>query len=105
MNEQQAIDREEVLKTLRDFLAERGHDYGLRALGCFGSVARGEASAESDVDVVYQVTPPSRLTLFDLALLREELVERLGHPVDLLEFREGMPRRLMERVKREAIYA
>jgi uncharacterized protein len=96
---------EEVLEALRAFLIRRGDAYGLQALGCFGSVARMEATAESDVDVVYRVTPSARLTLFDLALLREELMKELGRPVDLIEYRDEMPARLRERVKREAVYA
>lgn len=101
----QTIDREEVLEKLRAFLAERGDAYELQALGCAGSVARGEAMADSDVDVVYEVTPSARLTLFDLALFREELMERLGRPVDLIEFRAGMPARLRARLQKEAVYA
>lgn len=96
--------REEVLAKLEAFLSERGATYGLAALGCFGSVARREAGVDSDVDVVYRVLPQAKLTLFDLALMREELVERLGRPVDLIELREGMPQRLKARVEREAAY-
>jgi len=96
--------KEEVLEQLRAFLSERGSAYGLQALGCFGSVARGEATSASDVDIVYQVSPSTRLTLFDLALLREELVELLDRSVDLIEFREEMPARLRERVREEAVY-
>jgi len=95
---------DDVLDALRSFLTERGSAYGLQAIGCFGSVARGNANAGSDVDIVYKVTPSARLTLFDLAELREELMQALGRPVDLLEYREGMPPRLQERVGREAIY-
>ena len=101
----QTIDREEVLEKLRVFFAERGEVYQLQALGCFGSVARGEATAGSDVDVVYRVGPAARLSLLDLALLREELMERPGRPVDLIEFRAGMPARLRERLQQEAVYA
>ncbi|MEE4355758.1 MAG: nucleotidyltransferase domain-containing protein [Desulfococcaceae bacterium] len=97
--------REEVLEKLDNFLNKRGAVYGLAALGCFGSVARREAYADSDVDVVYRIRPGTKLTLFDLALVRDELVERLGCPVDLIELREGMPARLRARVEQEAAYA
>ncbi|MBJ7901107.1 MAG: hypothetical protein GC158_14580 [Cyanobacteria bacterium RI_101] len=68
------LNQEDVLKTLGEFLATREQHYGLEILGCFGSVARNEATADSDVDIVYQVTPSARLTLFDLALIRDELI-------------------------------
>ena len=95
---------EDVIAKLETFLSDRGSAYGLSALGCFGSVARQQATLESDVDVVYQVVPSARLTLFDLVLLREELVLLLGRTVDLVEFRERMPQRLKERLKQEAVY-
>ncbi len=95
---------EEVLAKLEAFLKERGAVYGLATLGCFGSVARQQARANSDVDVVYRIHPGAKMTLLDLALMHEELVERLGCPVDLLELREGMPARLRARVEQEAAY-
>lgn len=97
--------RDEVLARLRSFLRDRGEAYRLEALGCFGSVARQEANADSDVDVVYRVRSSSHLTLFDLALMREELVARLGRSVDLIEWRDTMPQSLKARVEKEAIYA
>lgn len=95
----------QVVSILGDFLRERGAAYGARALGCFGSVARREATADSDVDVVYVAEPSARHTLFDLAMLRDELVARLGRPVDLVEFREEMSPGLKQRVQREVVYA
>jgi hypothetical protein len=98
-------ERADVLAKLRVFLRDRGETYGLRSLGCFGSVARRDAAVDSDVDVVYRLHQDAKLTLFDLVLLRDELVARLGRPVDLIELREGMPARLKARVEREAAYA
>jgi hypothetical protein len=97
-------DRTDVLAKLSDFLRDRGEAYGLQSLGCFGSVARREAREDSDVDVVYRVDPEVKLTLFDLALMRDELMARLGRPVDLIELREGMSAQLRARVEREAAY-
>ncbi|NCC34444.1 MAG: nucleotidyltransferase domain-containing protein [Chloroflexia bacterium] len=97
--------RDEVLAKLGAFLRERGETYGLEALGCFGSVARSEATADSDVDVVFRTHPAAKMTLFDLALLREELVALLGRSVDVIELRNGMSARLKERVEKEAAYA
>lgn len=96
--------RDEVLAKLDVFLRERGKIYRLEALGCFGSVARMEATAESDVDVVYRTVPLAKLTLFDLVQMKDELEAQLGKPVDLIEMRHGMPSRLRQRLEREAAY-
>ncbi|MBE9174379.1 nucleotidyltransferase domain-containing protein [Synechocystis salina LEGE 06155] len=77
----------------------------MAALGCFGSVARSEATVNSDVDVVYQTQPTAKLTLLDLVEMREEMVNLLGFPVDLIELRYGMPASFKERLEREAVYA
>ncbi len=98
------LQADEVIRKLRSFLVHRREVYELKSLGCFGSVARGEATAKSDVDIVYQTVPGARMTLFDLAMLRDELSALLGCPVDLIQIRETMPARLRERVQKEVIY-
>jgi len=98
------LTKDELTGRLRAFLKDRGTAYALADIGYFGSYARGEAAAESDVDIVYRMEPSAKPTLFDLAQLRDELVELLGHDVDLIEFRERLPERLRERIRREAVY-
>jgi predicted nucleotidyltransferase len=97
--------RDEVLSKLRTFFNERRAVYQLEAIGCFGSVARSTATADSDIDVIYRPQAEAKLTLFDIALLREELVNLLGRPVDLIELHQSTPRALRERLEKEAIYA
>ncbi len=105
MNQDVSIpQRDEVLAKLRIFFRDRGETYGLAALGCFGSVARSDATTQSDIDVVYRPQPTAKLTLFDLVLLQEELVALLGRPVDLMELHQSTPLRLKERVEKEAVY-
>lgn len=101
---QSILQREEVLKILGEFLATRGQQYRLETIGCFGSAARNESNPNSDVDIVFQTIPTARLTLFDLVLMRDELMERLERPVDLIQFREQMHVRLRERIRQEAVY-
>ena len=84
--------REEILR-----LAERYHAANVRV---FGSVARGEATDASDVDLLINTRPGC--SLFDLGGLLEDLKELLGCPVDLVT-EDGLKSRLRERVLREAI--
>ena len=64
-------------------LAETCERYGVAELSVFGSVARGEAGPDSDVDLLFTLTPDARLgfALFDL---EDELAEVFGRSVDLL---------------------
>ncbi len=66
----------------------------------FGSVARGEASAESDVDLLVDLEPGR--SLFDHAALVIELEALLGRKVDIAVAR-GLRARIRERVLREAV--
>jgi predicted nucleotidyltransferase len=68
-------------------------------IGLVGSVARGEATEESDIDVVVDIT--GRPTLFSLSRAERELAEAIGAglPVELV-LREDMrpaSREFMER--------
>ncbi len=53
-------------------------------MALFGSVARGDAHADSDVDLAVEVDKSSRMDLIELAGLELRLGEVLGRPVELL---------------------
>lgn len=57
--------------------------YGVASLEVFGSMARGENRADSDVDLLYVLKPNVRLgfRIFDL---EDELAAIFGRPVDLV---------------------
>lgn len=58
--------------------------YGLSAVYLFGSYARGEATAESDVDLLVDLSGTEIDTLFKLGGLYSELEEALGTSIDLV---------------------
>ena len=60
-------------------LCERNHIYRLRL---FGSLARGEATEDSDIDLIADFS--QRISLMDLVRIEREFSERLGRTVDLL---------------------
>jgi hypothetical protein len=68
-------------------------------LRIFGSVARGEESEASDIDIIADFT--RRKSLLDLVRIEREFSERLGRRVDLLTERALSPY-LRERILREA---
>ena len=55
----------------------------VRHLGVFGSAARGEAGAASDVDLLVEFKPGASISLFDMARMRDELSQLFGRKVDL----------------------
>ena len=86
---------------LRAFKEQRGAEYHLRTLGYFGSYARNEATADSDVDIVFQTDEPN---LFRTARMWEDLTNWLGKEVDVVRLRPGMKPRFKARIEREAVY-
>jgi predicted nucleotidyltransferase len=62
--------------------------YGIEHLWLFGSVARGEALAGSDVDLLYQPSVPLGL---ELMTLWDELETAFGRKVDLGDVRYVKP--------------
>lgn len=66
----------------------------------FGSVTRGEADEQSDIDLVVEFGPER--SLLDHAALWLELQELLGCKVDVVSER-GIKPRIRERVLKEAV--
>lgn len=55
-------------------------------LDVFGSVSRGDARPDSDVDVLYELAPGARLG-WEIENLSDELSDALDRPVDLVSRR------------------
>ena len=74
--------------------------HGARNVRVFGSVARDEAHAESDIDFLVDLEPGKNI--FDLGALLEDLRELLQSPVDLVDARCLHPS-IRDRVLAEAL--
>ncbi|WP_296197570.1 nucleotidyltransferase family protein [uncultured Microbacterium sp.] len=64
-------------------LREIGERYGVARLDVFGSASRGDGHSESDIDLLYEFKPGTRLG-FAFFALEDELTELFGRPVDLV---------------------
>jgi len=95
------LEVDELRTLFKDFKERRGAEFHLSALGFFGSYARGEATPDSDVDVVFHTDRPN---LFLTAILKQDLESWLERGVDVVRFRETMNPRLKARIEREAKY-
>jgi len=74
---------EQGIATLRAHEAEL-RDAGIRRLSLFGSVARGEADAKSDVDLAVEFDPGAGIDLIRLVGLEREIGDILGRRVEIL---------------------
>jgi len=91
----------DVLRRLRD-RNDEWRDGGVAKLWVFGSVVRGEAGPDSDVDIVVEFDPAAAVTLTGFARLRQDLEDALGRPVDLAEWRTLKPR-VRQAAERDAV--
>jgi len=88
-----------ILKTLADH-REEVKRFGVRSLALFGSAARGEATATSDLDFLVEFENPN----FDSYMALLEYLEKLfGRPADLVLANTLKPR-LREPILRETVH-
>ncbi|MGH7999844.1 MAG: nucleotidyltransferase family protein [Brasilonema sp.] len=91
---------DEVLLPLRKEILEIAAKYGAYNVRVFGSVARGEAKPESDVDFLVEIEP--QRTLLDQIALIQSLEALLGRKVDVAE-PETLHPGIKERILKEAV--
>ncbi len=94
-------ERERIVARLRE-LAPRLRARGITHLSLFGSLARGEAEPESDIDLLIEVDRESRFSLFDVVDLQDELGAIFGRPTHFA-FASAMRPWLRAKILEEAI--
>ena len=95
------MNRDEILEILRAHRDELRRRFGVKSLAVFGSVARGEARPDSDVDILVEFE--GRATFDRYMGLKFFLEDLLGRRVDLVT-RKALKPRMRPYVEREAIY-
>lgn len=94
-------ERDRILDILRVFKINNAEKYGIESLALFGSVARNEQNAGSDVDILISLKAPS---LYLYSGLKHDLESILCRDVDIIsaksKFREGFE----EAISKELIY-
>ena len=91
---------DQLLKSKREEILRIAARYGARNVRVFGSVVRGEATPDSDLDVLVDLEPGR--SLLDHAGLLLDLEQLLGCKVDVVTER-GLRERVRERVVKEAV--
>jgi len=80
--------RDVILARLRTTKPDLEREFPLRRMALFGSVARGDAKPESDIDILVDVDASISLRFVTLA---ERLESLLGHGMDLVSRRAVKP--------------
>ncbi len=92
-----------VIATLRAHEPEL-RQAGIRRMSLFGSVARGDADAESDVDLAVEFDPAAEMDLIRMVALERQIAETLGRPVEILPEPVENPR-LRANIERDRLIA
>jgi uncharacterized protein len=90
----------DLLKSRREEILRIAAKHGAQNVRVFGSVARGDADYQSDIDLLVEFKRGT--TLLGHAALMQELEDLLGVKVDVVSER-GLRDRVRERVLREAV--
>lgn len=95
-----AVHPETLLKAAAPLLTDIAGSEGFRRLAAFGSVARGSARPDSDIDLI--VDPPVGSGIRELVALREVFQAILGRSVDLISY-GGLKPGIDDDIRAEAV--
>ena len=87
----------DIMHEKKSYLEEKYH---VSRIGIFGSCARGESCADSDIDLLVEFSRPIGL---DFVSLADELESMLGHRVDLVPANAVSPG-MMAHIREDIIY-
>jgi predicted nucleotidyltransferase len=93
-------DRDEIISTLRAALPDLKLRWPIHSLALFGSMARGEATEASDVDLLVEFDKPIPFSIY--FSLEQELERLTGRHVDLITPRALKPH-MGKRILEEAL--
>ena len=96
------------MKTTKDYIEllqqhkkEYAENYGISRMGIFGSVARGEQTKESDIDIYFEA---DKISLFRMGGFMYDLQELLGVSVDLVHNTKNLKPYFRQRIEKDIIY-
>lgn len=93
--------KDQILLLLQEYKKKQADKFGVTKIGIFGSIARGSASEDSDIDIVVEL---SKRNLLNRIGLKMSLEKFLGMRVDVVTYRETLSPLLKERISKDVIY-
>ncbi len=97
------MNRQDIIARLQENEAEL-RARGVAHAALFGSRARGDARPDSDTDIMIEIDPEARVTLFDYVGLKDYIASLFDGPVDVVN-REGLKPYVRPAATTDAIYA
>ena len=94
---------EQIKQKLNQNLREIQQKYHIAQLGIFGSYIRGEATENSDLDILVEFDPQARFGLLTFCELENYLSELLAVKVDLV-MKEGLKPHISKNILQEVVY-
>ena len=95
--------KDEILATLKSAEPEL-RAKGVARAALFGSVARGEAGPESDIDIMVEIDPAARLGLWEYVGAVDFIEEMFPTKVDVSN-RASLKPHVRPNAERDAVYA
>ncbi len=92
--------REDIIEKLRTFKLSVADRYPIASLALFGSFARGEQNASSDIDVLVEFDGRIGSAFFEMA---DELEKQMGAKVDLVS-KNGIKPKYYSAIESDLIY-
>ncbi|MDE6410497.1 MAG: nucleotidyltransferase domain-containing protein [Muribaculaceae bacterium] len=93
------MNKEECIQAIRKSLPDIQRDYGVTGLTLFGSVARGDNTPESDIDLLVDMPPKFHI----LSALHKYLENLLHTSVDLIRRHSNLSSRFLNEIARDGI--
>jgi len=92
--------KKEILNYLSNHKSEFQKMYEIEEIGLFGSYARNEAKADSDIDIFVQMKP----NLFKLVELKQQIEDDLQKKVDIIRNHKYIKPFLLKMIQKEITY-
>lgn len=95
------LNTDSILSMLKVYYICNFNRLGIERIGLFGSFARGEAGADSDIDIIISLKKPN---LFLYSQIADNLETVFGRRVDLVSAKAHHTEKFKEQLEKEAIY-
>ena len=95
------LGKEQILSMLRVYYLCNKEALGIERIGLFGSFARDEGRADSDIDIIITLAKPD---LFQYSAIANQLETVFGRHIDLISSKSSFPESFKNRLEKEVIY-